>query len=70
MEGSQLFFPTEGIGPQEGSGYCHQHYFSLEVVAVLMLIHPCHAMSGVIVDTEQDKDKSNFIFILGAGISV
>ena len=34
-----------------------------------MLINPCCYVSGVIVDTEQDEDKSDFIFLLGAGIS-
>ena len=33
-----------------------------------MLIRPCHAIYGVIVDTKQDEDKSNFIFLLGAGL--
>ena len=70
MEGGQLVCLTEGKCPHEGPGYCRQHFFSLEVVLVLMLIHPCHNFSGVIVDTEQDKYKSNFIFLLGADISV
>ena len=35
-----------------------------------MLINPRHALSGVIFDTEQDKDTSNFLFHIGAGISV
>ena len=48
--------------------YCRLNYFSLEVVAVLMLIHPWHDLSGVIVDTEKYEDKSDFIFLLGAGI--
>ena len=34
-----------------------------------MLILPFHDLSGVIIDTEQDKDKSNLLFILGDGIS-
>ena len=34
-------------------------FFSLGVVAVLILIHTCRALSGVIVGTEQDEDKSN-----------
>ena len=34
-----------------------------------MLIHPCHALTGVIADTEKDEYKYNFIFLLGAGIS-
>ena len=69
LEGGQLFCPTEGKVPHEGTGYCNWHYFSLEVVAVLMLINPCHDLSDIIIYTEQDEDKSNFIFLLGAGIS-
>ena len=49
LEGSQLFCPYEGKGPHEGSDYFHQHYFSLEVVTVQMMFHPCHALYGVIV---------------------
>ena len=49
-------------------GYCHLNSFSFEVVAVLILIHPWHDLSGVIVDTEKYEDKSDFIFLLGAGI--
>ena len=45
------------------------HIFSLEVVAVLTTIHPCRDLSGIIVDTDQDEDKSNFIFLIGAGMS-
>ena len=63
------YFSPEGKGPHKGLGYCHQHYFSLEFVAVMMLIRTCHALSGVIVDNEEDEDKSNFLFLLGAGIS-
>ena len=44
------------------------HIFSLGVVAVLMLIRPCRALSIVIVGTEQDEDKSNFIFLIESGI--
>ena len=69
LEGGQLFCLTEVRFPHEWPGYCHQHLFSLEVVAVLMLINPCHALSDTIVDTNQDEDKSNFIFLLGAEIS-
>ena len=43
--------------------------FYFEFLAVLVLIHPCRALSGAIVDTEQDEDKFNFIFLLGSGIS-
>ena len=46
LEGGQLFCLTEVRFPHEWPGYCHQHLFSLEVVAVLMLINPCHALSG------------------------
>ena len=38
-------------------------------MAVLVLIHPFRSLSGAIVDTEQDGDKFNFIFLLGSGIS-
>ena len=34
-----------------------------------MLIHPFRALSGVVFGTEQDEDKSNFIFLIGAGMS-
>ena len=34
-----------------------------------MLIHPCRALSGVIVGTEEDEYKSSFLFLIGAGIS-
>ena len=44
-------------------------FFSLEVVTVKMMIHPCCDLSGVIVGTDQDEDKSNFIFLIGDGIS-
>ena len=70
LEGDQLFCLTEGKGPQKCSGCCHQHIYSLDVVAVLMLIHTCHTLSGVIVETDQDEDKSYFIFLLEAGIFV
>ena len=69
LEGGQLFFTTEGKGTHEVPGYCHQQYFYLEVVVLPMLIHPCRDLSGVIVDNEQDEDDSNFIFLIGAGIS-
>ena len=69
MEGGQLFCLTEAKGTHEWPVYCRQSLFSLEVVAVLMLIHPCRDLSGVIVGTEQYEDKSNFIFLLGDGIS-
>ena len=35
----------------------------------MMLIHPCPALSGVIVGTNQYEDKSNFIFLVGAEMS-
>ena len=69
MEGGQSFFLTEGKVPHKWPGYCHQHFFSLVVVTVLMLIHTCRALSCVSVGTEQDEDRSNFLLILGAGIS-
>ena len=28
----------------------------------MVLIHPCRALSGVIVVTEQDEDNSSFLF--------
>ena len=34
-----------------------------------MLIRPCYDLHGVIVDTDKDEYKSNFIFLLGSGIS-
>ena len=34
-----------------------------------MLIKIYHALSVVIVDTEQDENKYNLIFILGDGVS-
>ena len=69
LEGGHLFSLTERKGPHEWPGYCHQHLFYLKVVAVLMLVYPCHAQSHVIFETNQDEDNSNFIFLLGAGIS-
>ena len=70
MEDGKLFCLNEGKCPHEWPGYCHQHLFSLEVVAVLMLIHPCCALYGVIVGTKQDEDKSNFLFLVVSGMSV
>ena len=69
MEGGKLFFPTEGKDPHEGPVYCRQHLFSVEVVAVLMLIHPCHALSGVIGNTKKDEDKPDFLFLLEYGMA-
>ena len=57
MEGGQLFCITEGKGPHKWTGYSHGRLFSLEFVAVLILIRPCRAMFGVI-----------FHFLLGDGI--
>ena len=34
-----------------------------------MLIHTFHVLSDVIVNTKQDEEKSNFIFLLGSEIS-
>ena len=62
LECDQFFCLNEGKFPHEGPGYCRQHCFSLGVVAVLMLIHPCHALSGIIVDTTKYEDNSNYIF--------
>ena len=63
LECAQLFYPTEGKGPHEGPFNCHKHCFSLEVMAVLIIIHPCNALPGVIIDTKKDEDKSNlFLF--------
>ena len=61
----KYFFLDEGKGPHEELGYCNQDYFYLEVLAVIVLIHTCHALSGLIFDTEQDEDKSNLLFLLG-----
>ena len=69
MEGGQLFFLTEGKGTHEWPDYCHQYFFSLDVVAVMMMIHTCGAISGVIFGTKQDEYKSNSIFIQGTEIS-
>ena len=69
LEGSQLFCLTRNKGPHEWPVYFHQHLFSLEFVAVLMLIRPSHAISGVIVDIEKDKDEFNLIFLIVAGMS-
>ena len=52
LEDGQLFFLTEGKGPHEWPSYCHQHFSYLELVAVLILVHPCHDLSGVIVGSE------------------
>ena len=54
LEGGKLFCLTERKGPHEWPGYFHQNLFSLEVVAVLILIHTCCDLSGVIVGTEKD----------------
>ena len=59
---------TEGKGPHEWIGYCHQHLFYLDLVTVLILIHPCNDLSDVIIDTKKDEYKSNFILLLGADI--
>ena len=39
----------------------------MEVVAVLMLINPCHDMSSVIVDTEQDESSPILFFFWELG---
>ena len=64
LEGAHVFCLAEGKGHHEWPGYCRQHFYSLEVVAVLMLIHPCRALYGVIFDTEQDEDNSNLFFLI------
>ena len=69
LESIQLFCLAEGKGPHEWPGYCHQYFFYLEVVVVMILIHPCSDLSYVIFDTDQDEGKYNFIFLLGDGIS-
>ena len=68
LEGYQLIFPAEGKGPHERKGYCRKHYFPLEVVAILIMVRPCCALSGFMFDTKQDEYKPSFIFPLGAGI--
>ena len=68
LEGGQLFFTTEGKGTHEVPGYCHQQYFYLEVVVLPMLIHPCRDLSGVIVGTEKDEEKTNLNFLIGYGM--
>ena len=55
-------------GTHEWLGYCRKHLYSLYIVAFMMLIHPCHDLSDVIVDTKQDEDKSNFYLLLGSRI--
>ena len=62
MEGGQLIFLTDGKGPHEYPFYCHQQILFLDVVVVLIMVHPCHDFSDVIFKTNQDEDKSNFIF--------
>ena len=69
LEGGQFFCPTEGKVPCEDPGYCYQRAFYLEVVVVMMLIHPCCSLSGAVFENNKDEDKFNFIFNLGAGIS-
>ena len=66
MDGGQLFFLNEGKGPNEWPAYFYKHLFYLEVVAVLILIHHCNALSGVIVGTEQDE-KIPILFHIGSG---
>ena len=67
LEGGQLFCPTEGKGPHQGPGYYYHHCFSLEVVMFLILVHRCRALSGFIVDTKKNEEKSNFLFVIRAG---
>ena len=68
LEGGQFCCLTQGKGPHEGPGYCHKQYFSLEFSVVIIMVHPCHDLSGFIVYTDQYEDKSDLIFILEAGI--
>ena len=68
LEGGQLFCPAEVKSPREGPGYFQGQYLSLDFVAVLIMIHTFHALSGGIVNTEEDEENSNF-FLLGAEIS-
>ena len=63
------FSLTEGKCPHEWPGYCHQNFFSLEVVEVLMLIHPFHALYVVIFGTKQYGDKYNSLLLIEAGMS-
>ena len=65
-----MFWLTEGKGSHECPGYFNQHDFSLEVVTVMMMIRPFHALSDIIVDTNKYEDKSKFLFLLGYGISI
>ena len=67
LEGGQLFCLTEGKGPHEWPGYCRQYLFSLGVVTVLMLIHTFQFLPNLIVDTDQDEDKSNLFFFSDLG---
>ena len=69
LEGGKLLCQTEGKSNHDCSGYCRQYLFSFEVVLVLIMIHPCRALSGVTVGTKKDEDKSNFIFLIGSGMS-
>ena len=34
----------------------------MDIVTVLMMVHPCRDLSRVIFGTEQDVEKSNLIF--------
>ena len=69
MKGGQLFFELKIKVTMRGHVIVININFYLEVVVVQILIYPCHALSDVIVDTEQDEEKSNLIFVLGTGIS-
>ena len=62
------FFWTKVNSPRSGQVVVI-NIFSLEVVVVLMLMNPCRALFGVIVGTEKDEEKSNFIFLIGYGMS-
>ena len=49
LGGGQLFGLNDGKGTHEWLVYFNQHMFFFEVWAVLMLVHPCHSMSDVIL---------------------
>ena len=46
--------------PMRGQVFVINIFF--EFLAFLVLINPCRQFSGVIFDTKQDEDKSNFLF--------
>ena len=62
LEVGPFFCLTEGKVPHKWPVYCHRHLFSLEVLEVLILIRPFHALFCVIFDTNQDEEKYFFSF--------